>query len=24
VHRFYEHCGFKPGLRVGYVARRPT
>jgi GNAT superfamily N-acetyltransferase len=24
VHRFYERCGFKPGLRVGYVARRPT
>jgi GNAT superfamily N-acetyltransferase len=23
VHRFYEGCGFKPGLRVGYVARRP-
>jgi GNAT superfamily N-acetyltransferase len=24
VHRFYKHCGFEPGLRVGYVARRPT
>lgn len=24
VHRFYEGCGFEPGLRVGYVARRPT
>jgi GNAT superfamily N-acetyltransferase len=24
VHRFYESCGFKPGLRIGYVARRPT
>ncbi|QPF89942.1 GNAT family N-acetyltransferase [Bradyrhizobium commune] len=23
VHRFYEGCGFVPGLRVGYVARRP-
>jgi GNAT superfamily N-acetyltransferase len=23
VHRFYERCGFVPGLRVGYVARRP-
>jgi GNAT superfamily N-acetyltransferase len=23
VHRFYERCGFEPGLRVGYVARRP-
>lgn len=23
VHRFYEHCGLEPGLRVGYVARRP-
>jgi GNAT superfamily N-acetyltransferase len=21
VHRFYERCGFEPGLRVGYVAR---
>jgi GNAT superfamily N-acetyltransferase len=24
VHRFYQRCGFKPGLRVGYVVRRPT
>jgi ribosomal protein S18 acetylase RimI-like enzyme len=24
VHRFYEGCGFEPGLRVGYVARRPV
>ena len=23
VHRFYERCGFKPGLRTAYVARRP-
>jgi GNAT superfamily N-acetyltransferase len=23
VHRFYQRCGFEPGLRVGYVARRP-
>jgi GNAT superfamily N-acetyltransferase len=23
VHRFYEQCGFVPGLRVGYAARRP-
>ena len=23
VHRFYEQCGFEPGLRIGYVARRP-
>ncbi|WP_407175184.1 GNAT family N-acetyltransferase [Bradyrhizobium sp. STM 3562] len=23
VHRFYEGCGFIPGLRVGYVAQRP-
>lgn len=23
VHRFYEACGFVPGLRVGYVARPP-
>jgi GNAT superfamily N-acetyltransferase len=23
VHRFYERCGFKPGLRVGYVATCP-
>jgi GNAT superfamily N-acetyltransferase len=22
VHRFYESCGFKPGLRIGYVAHR--
>jgi GNAT superfamily N-acetyltransferase len=24
VHRFYQLCGFEPGLRVGYVARRPA
>jgi GNAT superfamily N-acetyltransferase len=24
VHRFYESCGFEPGVRIGYVARRPT
>jgi GNAT superfamily N-acetyltransferase len=24
VHRFYQRCGFEPGLRVGYVARRPA
>ncbi|MDA9493854.1 GNAT family N-acetyltransferase [Bradyrhizobium sp. CCBAU 11361] len=24
VHRFYEGCGFVPGLRVGYVAHRPA
>ena len=24
VHRFYEQCGFEPGLRIGYVARRPV
>ena len=24
VHRFHEKCGFEPGLRVGYVARRPV
>jgi GNAT superfamily N-acetyltransferase len=24
VHRFYQGCGFEPGLRVGYVARRPA
>ncbi|HEY4040932.1 MAG TPA: GNAT family N-acetyltransferase [Rhodopila sp.] len=24
VHRFYETCGFEPGVRVGYVARRPS
>ncbi len=23
VHDFYEQLGFKPGLRVGYVAMRP-
>jgi GNAT superfamily N-acetyltransferase len=23
VHRFYESCGFEPGIRIGYVARRP-
>jgi GNAT superfamily N-acetyltransferase len=23
VHRFYERCGFEPGLRAAYVARRP-
>jgi GNAT superfamily N-acetyltransferase len=23
VHRFYEQCGFEPGLRTGYVAHRP-
>jgi GNAT superfamily N-acetyltransferase len=23
VHRFYECCGFEPGLRTAYVARRP-
>jgi GNAT superfamily N-acetyltransferase len=23
VHRFYESCGFEPGLRIGYVVRRP-
>jgi GNAT superfamily N-acetyltransferase len=23
VHRFYEGCGFEPGLRTAYVARRP-
>lgn len=23
VHRFYRHCGFEPGVRIGYVARRP-
>jgi GNAT superfamily N-acetyltransferase len=23
VHRFYESLGFEPGLRIGYVARRP-
>jgi GNAT superfamily N-acetyltransferase len=24
VHRFYERCGFEPGVRIGYVARHPT
>jgi GNAT superfamily N-acetyltransferase len=24
VHRFYERCGFEPGLRTGYVVRRPS
>jgi GNAT superfamily N-acetyltransferase len=24
VHRFYQRCGFEPGLRVGYVVRRPA
>ncbi len=24
VHRFYERCGFEPGLRVSYVARCPV
>jgi GNAT superfamily N-acetyltransferase len=24
VHRFYQRCGFEPGLRVGYVVRRPN
>jgi GNAT superfamily N-acetyltransferase len=24
VHRFYESCGFEPGVRIGYVERRPT
>jgi len=24
VHRFYERCGFEPGLRTAYVARRHT
>ncbi len=23
VHRFYQGCGFVPGLRTAYVARRP-
>lgn len=23
VHEFYERCGFEPGVRIGYVARRP-
>jgi GNAT superfamily N-acetyltransferase len=24
VHRFYEGCGFMPGLRTAYAARRPA
>jgi GNAT superfamily N-acetyltransferase len=24
VHRFYEGCGFEPGVRTAYVAHRPT
>lgn len=24
VHRFYEGCGFEPGLRTAYVAKRPS
>ena len=24
VHRFYERCGFVPGLRTAYCARRPA
>lgn len=24
VHRFYEKCGLKPGLRTAYAAHRPT
>jgi GNAT superfamily N-acetyltransferase len=24
VHRFYEACGFVPGLRTAYAVRRPT
>ena len=24
VHRFYEACGFIPGLRTAYCARRPA
>ncbi len=24
VHRFYEGCGFKPGLRTAYAAHRPA
>src|SRR5262249_54802915 len=24
VHRFYENCGFEPGLRTAYVAKRPA
>jgi len=23
VHRFYESCGFEPGVRTAYVAKRP-
>ena len=23
VRRFYEGCGFEPGVRIGYVAHRP-
>jgi hypothetical protein len=23
VHHFYESLGFEPGVRIGYVARRP-
>jgi GNAT superfamily N-acetyltransferase len=23
VHRFYQHCGFEPGLRTAYVVRPP-
>jgi GNAT superfamily N-acetyltransferase len=24
VHRFYESCGFRPGVRIGYVAVHPA
>ena len=24
VHRFYERLGFEPGIRTGYVVRRPA
>ena len=24
VHRFYEKCGFRPGVRTAYVVHRPT
>jgi GNAT superfamily N-acetyltransferase len=24
VHRFYEGLGFRPGIRIGYAAMRPT
>ncbi len=24
VHRFYENCGFVPGVRIGYVAVHPA